>query len=953
MCIQVSSPVPLVPLPFHSLAEIALKVVDGTDWPSTIDQLTSQLETLLNTGAVLLEKSGRRWAQLAGHRRFDDDEWQLPLESMQAAKPARVSLVSGPSDEELTAISLTTTSGPELVLALDGDWTADSSTLKVFALLVSIGLDSLRQRQQLVAAERRLTAGYAAVRRWSRLGDVETVARQIVEHIASLVEADRVSLALYDPGAGALTIVATHGFPKSDVSEVMVAPGEWVIGHVYQRGAPVFVNDARQFPGPHGEQYGTHAFAVLPLRAGRETVGVLSVTEKRDRQPFGAEAQTLLRGISVVAAMAIIAARSKAEAASLAYAATVDSVTQLLNRPYFDTRLHQEMARSRREGTTLAVLIGDIDNFKKVNDSFGHQVGDDVLRIVGGIVRSSVRVFDTCARYGGDEFAILMPNCDRASALTCAERIRQRLAEHDGRKDGTLVPQLTMSIGVAVARPEEDGAALMGRADRNLYQAKANGKNAVRGESDAVRTPVVDFKSEAAVRPQREPYVLVAGMSESRAESCASIIEPLGIKVAIARSSSAALSTLQHLGPPVALIIDVTPHTDGFALIDAVPEDQTEIVLWATSRDVTEYAAARLRGRNARVLSSAAPASVLRSTLEKMLSRHARGVAVPSVAAARDAGKIIDALVEQTRRHCDAPGVAVYVKAPGDAGFRTSLGWVSETIPHVPLVLPRAVNRVMETGNAVVLPDLSRPNMIDSVAREAVEDGTRGLVAVPVRCANEVVGAICVFDLRPLSVDEKQLTALTALGRDAFGSANVEANDPLPAPPPFADRTTDRRAPTTQSTPAPSTEFPPAILERTGGEFAVAREMARARRERRDLSVVLFDVGPAAIDASASESLDERLEAVSDTLLRAIRQSDLPIRWSRNELLVVLPGLKGGEARMVAERVRAAMQAGARHRLAVSGGVAEIEAEERFADVVDRAREKVAMAVGRGHNRVV
>ena len=92
---------------------------------------------------------------------------------------------------------------------------------------------------------------------------------------------------------------------------------------------------------------------------------------------------------------------------------------------------------------------------------------------------------------------------------------------------------------------------------------------------------------------------------------------------------------------------------------------------------------------------------------------------------------------------------------------------------------------------------------------------------------------------------------------------------------------------------------------------------------------------------------------VADTFVRAILQSDLPIRWSVSELLLVLPGLKGNEARMVAERVRAALQAGSGHRLNVSGGVAELANEERFADVVDRARQKVAMAVGRGHNRVV
>jgi diguanylate cyclase (GGDEF)-like protein len=131
----------------------------------------------------------------------------------------------------------------------------------------------------------------------------------------------------------------------------------------------------------------------------------------------------------------------------------------------------------------------------------------------------------------------------------------------------------------------------------------------------------------------------------------------------------------------------------------------------------------------------------------------------------------------------------------------------------------------------------------------------------------------------------------------------------------------------------------------------VARELARARREGHQLSVILFDLTPAAGPVPVVD--EESVESVSETLLRAIRQSDLPIRWSGSELLVVLPGLADHQARAVAERVRAALHAGARHRLAISGGVAELKAEERFGDVVDRARQRVALARGRGHNRVL
>jgi len=144
------------------------------------------------------------------------------------------------------------------------------------------------------------------------------------------------------------------------------------------------------------------------------------------------------------------------------------------------------------------------------------------------------------------------------------------------------------------------------------------------------------------------------------------------------------------------------------------------------------------------------------------------------------------------------------------------------------------------------------------------------------------------------------------------------------------------------------------LLERKRGEFEVARELARTRREQRQLSVVLFDVSERSTDRASAERRikDELLHGVAETLVRAIRQSDLPIHWSGNELLLVLPGLAGTEARAVAERVRAAMQAGGQHRVAVAGGVAELDTDEQFGSVVRRARAKLAEALARGHNRV-
>jgi diguanylate cyclase (GGDEF)-like protein len=148
----------------------------------------------------------------------------------------------------------------------------------------------------------------------------------------------------------------------------------------------------------------------------------------------------------------------------------------------------------------------------------------------------------------------------------------------------------------------------------------------------------------------------------------------------------------------------------------------------------------------------------------------------------------------------------------------------------------------------------------------------------------------------------------------------------------------------------PVVDWRTAILDRTSGEFAVRRELARARREQRPVSIVMFDVSPAGSTGGATP--ETLVDLVGETLLKAIRQSDLPVMWSDGELVVVLPGLTTVEARAVAERVRAALHAGAGYRAAVSAGVAEVLAGDSVLAVMERAQDKVRLALERGHNRV-
>jgi hypothetical protein len=331
-----------------------MAVVQSPDLTSAIKLLTSELSDLFNARVTVFEKREGGWRAISGApRMFNEREWHARLAVTPAGRPALLP-ISDARSEQATVLPLGGPTGPPLALVLDGDWTADDGTLKVFALLVSMGLDSLRQRDERRTAERRLVAAYGVAKRLSRLTDIEQLSQQTVDRIAGLLDADRVSLALYDKNEQTLSIVATHGYPLAQVKDVRIPAGTWVIGHVFSNGRPIFVDDARLLPGMHHDRYRTTAFAAVPLVAGDETVGVLSVTEKRHGARFGRDDEILLRGISVITGLAVAAARSTSEAAMLAHAATIDSVTNLSNRQYLDNRLREEVARSKREGTPLA-----------------------------------------------------------------------------------------------------------------------------------------------------------------------------------------------------------------------------------------------------------------------------------------------------------------------------------------------------------------------------------------------------------------------------------------------------------------------------------------------------------------------------------------------------------------------------------------------------------------------
>ncbi len=160
---------------------------------------------------------------------------------------------------------------------------------------------------------------------------------------------------------------------------------------------------------------------------------------------------------------------------------TIDGLTQIYNKRYFLENLEREIARSNRYRRELSLAMFDIDNFKKINDTYGHLAGDSVLKALASTIKAKIRREDLFARYGGEEFSIVLPEIDGYNAHQLAEKIRKIVETTEFVFEAAKIP-VTISMGVATLDPEAtDSATLIKRADERLYEAKNAGRNCVRG----------------------------------------------------------------------------------------------------------------------------------------------------------------------------------------------------------------------------------------------------------------------------------------------------------------------------------------------------------------------------------------------------------------------------------------------------------------------------------------
>lgn len=321
----------------------------------------------------------------------------------------------------------------------------------------------------------------AATMRLLPVREPDVLYETILDTSVHLADAEKGSLMLVNEDASYLTVMAAKGINRRFFPEIKIRAGEGIAGRVFMEGEPIIMDDIgkNEWGVISRPKYRTGSFISIPLKIGEDTIGVLNLSDKIQGGTFSVEDMCLLRSFASYASIALERSSYYSLAGHLKELSITDPLTGLFNRRYFDERFLEELHRSRRHSLFFSLAMIDIDDFKLFNDTEGHLAGDEMLKCTANIAKDSLRVTDVIARFGGEEFAVIMPQTGADEAFLVAERIRRSVKEDLPAAWGELFNrELTISIGVTTF---PDGGAnrkeLIRNADKALYAAKMEGKD--------------------------------------------------------------------------------------------------------------------------------------------------------------------------------------------------------------------------------------------------------------------------------------------------------------------------------------------------------------------------------------------------------------------------------------------------------------------------------------------
>jgi diguanylate cyclase (GGDEF)-like protein len=375
-----------------------------------------------------------------------------------------------------------------LAVADQGFTENDAQIISGFCKQTALFIENHRLRQDLHKKFNRFIAMMDLTRTIAPIQNYETLLQTILDKSAELLKAEQGSLMLLDYETDELLLEAKRGVVDGVTQKLRINRGEGIAGKVAEDGEALLVENLENDPRikqKNRKHYKTRSFVCVPLKVDDRIIGVINLSDKTTGEVFDEEDLMLIKSFATHAVILMERNVFLNKTEELKKLTITDPLTGLLNRRYLYERLKDEVSRSQRYAHSLSLLMLDMDGFKYCNDTFGHLFGDRTLQDIANTLLNTVRSMDIVARYGGDEFMVILPETGGAMANEIAERIRSSMAdklifppEQNGIEAATRA--LSVSIGI-VCYPQhgETVEQLLENVDKALYRAKNNGKNSI------------------------------------------------------------------------------------------------------------------------------------------------------------------------------------------------------------------------------------------------------------------------------------------------------------------------------------------------------------------------------------------------------------------------------------------------------------------------------------------
>lgn len=310
--------------------------------------------------------------------------------------------------------------------------------------------------------------------------EISELYRTLIEVLPKRIDLHKFAILMVDDKKEFLNVEAAYGFENTErIYDLAFRIGEGISGEAALKGEIIYlpnVSADKRFLHYRGESIEQGSFISIPLRLKSDILGVMNCS----RSQKDAFSQEDIRLLTLVANQIALAAQNAKLYTKTRELSVRDELTGLYNRRHFQGVLQMEWKRATRFKRPLSLLMVDIDHFKEFNDTLGHRHGDKVLKLISELISKNLREVDTVARFGGEEFVVLLPDTDREGAVVVGEKLRRIVQTEHFEEDHRHILPLTISVGISVfpddAKEMDD---LIDHADIALYEAKDGGRNRV------------------------------------------------------------------------------------------------------------------------------------------------------------------------------------------------------------------------------------------------------------------------------------------------------------------------------------------------------------------------------------------------------------------------------------------------------------------------------------------